>query len=98
MFTISKRLVADIDKVAVSGQRGSGLVVNSELGFPLVVLVVSVGIAALCQFYETSTARWLSWFCFWFSWLMIVEVVSALFKLGEATLASHLKGTESSES
>lgn len=92
VFMIPKELIQKINAAALRRGKGSGLIVNSELGFPLIVLVLCIGVAALCQLYDTAISKGTSWFCFWFSWLMVVEVVSALFKLGEAVLVEHLSG------
>jgi hypothetical protein len=90
MFAIPERLVRDLDKLLTKAiesgkrKRGSVLMLNSDLGYPLIVMTIALAVGVLQQAF--SNAIWLvvlCWFTFWYAIVSIVEIIGVLFQLGD---------------
>ncbi|WP_242560051.1 MULTISPECIES: hypothetical protein [Pandoraea] len=92
-FAIPSKLVRDLDKLLTDavkvGKRkhGSMLVLNVDLGYPLVVLAMTLGVGVMQQaFPSVRPLVCLCWLAFWYSIISLIEIVGVLFRLGEVAL------------
>jgi hypothetical protein len=96
IFALASPIVRDINKAIeksiAEGRRthGSFLVINADLAYPLVVLVVTVAIATLQQTVISVALFSATWVLFWYSMLMILEVIGVLFGLGDQALLEKI--------
>lgn len=66
---------------------GSELMLNSDLAFPLIVLVVAIAIGTIQQANEGSiTLILVAWIAFWYSMIVMIEMISVIFRLAENSL------------
>ncbi len=66
---------------------GSELMLNSDLAFPLIVLVIAIATGALQQANEGSvTLILVAWVAFWYSMVVMIEMISVIFRLAENSL------------
>lgn len=92
-FALSAGLVRQVDEALVkaiqTGRRrhGSALVINADLSFPLIVLVIVIAIGVAQQAYPNHV--WFicfAWFCFWYAMVATIEIIGVLFELGDHVL------------
>jgi len=90
VFAIPERLVRDLNEVLTkaieSGKRkhGSVLVLNVDLGYPLVVMAIALAVGVLQQ--ALPNVLWLiavCWFTFWYAVVSVIEIIGVLFQLGD---------------
>lgn len=90
VFAIPERLVRDLDEILSKSiengtrKRGSVLVLNADLGYPLIVMVFALAIGVLQQ--ALPKTPWLiigGWFAFWYAIASTVEIIGVLFQLGD---------------
>lgn len=63
---------------------GSVLMLNADMAYPLLVMAVALAIGVAQQVYPNiSLLRTLAWAALWYSLLMAMEILSALYSLGE---------------
>lgn len=73
---------------------GSVLMLNSDLAYPLLVVAISIGVAVIQQVYlEFRFVEIAAWAALWYSLLMLLEMLTALFGLGENELLRKLKAS-----
>lgn len=90
VFAIPERLVRDLDKAMTEAidnglrKRGSVLVLNADLGYPLMVLIIALAMGVLQQ--ARPDILWLvalCWLTFWYAVVSMVEIVGVLFQIGD---------------
>lgn len=68
---------------------GSFLILNADMAYPLLVITLALSIGVFQQIYPSSNVmNLLSWFALWYSMIMVIEILSALFGLGENELVN----------
>lgn len=101
-FAIPEALVQMMDKRMAEGveagdrKYGSVLVLNADLGYPLVVLTISLAIGVFQQAYPTNAVfLFVCWFAFWYSVISMIEIIGVLFQLADlAILGKREKGVK----
>lgn len=74
-------------KTSGSKKNGSVLMINADLAYPLVILLISVVVGVLQQAFVSSPALLIgAWLAMWYSLMVTLEVISVLFRLGEHSL------------
>jgi len=90
VFAIPERLIRDLSDVLTKAiesgkrKRGSVLVLNVDLGYPLVVMAIALAVGVLQQ--ALPNVPWLvivCWFTFWYAVVSIIEIIGVLFQLGD---------------
>lgn len=88
-----KRLHESLDAGKKNGKAktGSVLMLNADMAYPLLVLTLSLGIGVLQQIFPNSQVfELVAWFALWYSMLMVIEILTVLFGLGENELLNKL--------
>ncbi|WP_143135124.1 hypothetical protein [Burkholderia ubonensis] len=76
---------------------GSELMLNSDLAFPLIVLVTSLAIGTIQQAHQGNpTLIIATWIFFWYSLISMIEMISVIFRLAENSLLDKGKNQEKS--
>ena len=71
--------------------KGSYLLLNADMAYPLLVMTISLGLGVLQKVLEpTPTFIVVAWFALWYSGLMVLEVLMAIFGLGENELIGKI--------
>ncbi|KVS58223.1 hypothetical protein WK41_37605 [Burkholderia cepacia] len=66
---------------------GSELMLNSDLAYPLVVLLIAIAIGVIQQANQRSGFFLvISWIAFWYSMIVMVEMIGVIFRLAENSL------------
>lgn len=89
-----KSLQEQIQKQNAANEKSKGhaLLLNVDMAYPLLVIAITIGIGVIQQIYPES--RWLitaGWIALWYSFLMIFEILFALYSLGEREVLNKLK-------
>lgn len=95
-----KQFHALIQKTKNEGNQshGSVLVINSDLAFPLVVLIVTTALGIFQQAFSTSIPLLvMGWISFWYAVIATVEIVGVLFGLGDNSLLDKASKERSDE-
>ncbi|VVE78162.1 hypothetical protein [Pandoraea sputorum] len=102
-FAIPERLVRDMDELLTKaiemGRRkhGSVLVLNADLGYPLVVLTVALGVGVFQQSSpDVRSLVAICWFTFWYSVISMIEIIGVLFQLGDIAILEKRSSTKTS--
>ncbi|MFM0477521.1 hypothetical protein PQR29_04045 [Paraburkholderia strydomiana] len=90
-----------IDEQIKAGEisHGSVLMLNSDLAFPLIVMVVGIAVGALQQAnLENQSLILITWVMFWYSLIVMIEMISVIFRLAENSLLDKgLNGDENTK-
>lgn len=93
IFALSTKFLKSVEDTLKNsiqeGRRKSGsvLMLNSELAFPLLVLIITISLSAFGKIYPNKLIIIdIVWFSFWFSMIAIIELVQTLFSIGENEL------------
>lgn len=71
----------------VANNGGSVLMLNSDLAYPLMILVVALAVGILQQAFDSSTSLVIvAWVTVWYALMVTLEVIAVLFRLGEHSL------------
>lgn len=82
----------DAEKESGKSESGSILMLNVDMAYPLLIITLSLGIGVLQQIFVYSIfLQLVAWFALWYSILMIIEILTVLFGLGEHELLNKLK-------
>jgi hypothetical protein len=74
-------------KQAGTRTHGSVLVLNSDIAFPLSMMVLIVAVGVISQvFPNVLWVQLLSWFGFWYGLLLVLEIIALLFLLVDNSL------------
>ncbi|MEC4775144.1 hypothetical protein [Burkholderia cenocepacia] len=66
---------------------GSELVLNSDLAYPLIVLLVSIAIGVIQQANQSNKCLLvICWIAFWYSMIVMIEMIGVIFRLAENSL------------
>jgi len=96
IFGLSSILIKKIHQNLIeskSGQNspGSVLLLNADMAYPLMIMTSSLAIGIFQQIYIKSEAfEAVTWVALWYSLLMVFEILTALFALGESELISKV--------
>ncbi|MFA6901472.1 MAG: hypothetical protein WC236_00145 [Gallionellaceae bacterium] len=97
IFGLSSILIKGLQEHMVGNskivdQRGSALILNADMAYPLLILTLTLFVGVLQQIYPSSHKFEIAaWFALWYSLLMVIEILSVLFNLGEFELLNKLK-------
>lgn len=96
IFSLSSILVNRIEERIKPAKNeagvGSALVLNADMAYPLLMIALSLGIGVLQLIFSGArTLEILAWGALWYSMLMALEILTALFGLGEHELLEKLK-------
>lgn len=81
----------DAKKTNGGVKNGSVLMLNADMAYPLLVITLSLGIGVLQQIFSNSQVlELMAWLALWYSMIMVIEILSALFGLGENELLNKL--------
>lgn len=90
VFAIPERVVRDLDVVLnrsiESGRRkrGSVLVLNADLGYPLIVMAIALAVGVLQQALPGIPSLIAAcWLTFWYAVVSVIEIIGVLFHLGD---------------
>jgi len=96
IFGLSSILIKKIHQNLIeskSGQNspGSVLLLNADMAYLLMIMTSSLAIGIFQQIYIKSEAfEAVTWVALWYSLLMVFEILTALFALGESELISKV--------
>lgn len=96
IFALAAPIVAELNaqietlKKAKLKKHGSALVINSDLAYPLMVLVLSLVVGVFQKGSSSIELVLLGWLAFWYSIVMTFEVIGVLFGLGDQALLDKL--------
>lgn len=89
-FAIPEKLIKGMDELIhqaiATGRRkhGSVLVLNADLGYPLIIMTIALMIGVFQQaFPQTPFLLLLCWLAFWYSIVALFEIVGVLFHLAD---------------
>lgn len=86
-FVKQFKALVEQQKKTGSMSHGSELMLNSDLAFPLIVLVVSIAVGTIQQANEENvTLALIAWVAFWYSMAVMIEMISVIFRLAENSL------------
>ena len=97
IFALSSSLLQNIHRQIRKNKKidpsikGSVLILNSDMAYPLLVMTISLGIGIIQTILEpTRPLVVITWFALWYSGLMVLEVLMAIFGLGENELLGKI--------
>lgn len=76
---------------------GSALMVNSDLAYPLTVLVITLVVGVYQKGYPSDWLIIGAWVAFWYSIVVMVEIIGVLFGLGDSSLLDKLGQKDASK-
>lgn len=103
IFALAGPIVRDlsdsIDKLKKANlkKHGSALVINSDLAYPLTVLVISLVIGVFQKGNDSVELIVFSWIVFWYAIVVTFEVIGVLFGLGDHALLEKLDSSGSED-
>ncbi|MVW80192.1 hypothetical protein [Bordetella sp. 02P26C-1] len=97
VFALTAKLVSELgariedEKKRGKLSFGSALALNADLAYPLLVLALTIGLGVVQRAIPDSGALMLaSWMMFWYSLIMLIEIIGVLFGLGENSLLDKM--------
>ncbi|WP_186148009.1 hypothetical protein [Burkholderia gladioli] len=103
IFALAGPIVRDlqnkIEELRDAGHKtqGSALVINSDLAYPLTVLVVVLSLGVFQKNFESKELIIVSWTAFWYALVVTFEVIGVLFGLGDHSLLEKLQATHTED-
>jgi hypothetical protein len=100
VFALAPTFVRDFQRVIDRAKElkpkrfGSALRINSDLAYPLTVLVLTLGVGVYQKGYPTGWLTLVAWVAFWYSIVVMVEMIGVLFGLGDTSLLDKLNPGE----
>lgn len=97
IFALAGPIVRDlqhkIDELREVGRKkqGSALVINSDLAYPLTVLIVVLSLGVFQKNFESKELLIVCWAAFWYALVVTLEVIGVLFGLGDHSLLEKLQ-------
>lgn len=88
-----------LEKAKQDGERthGSVLILNSDIAFPLSMMVVIVALGAISQaFINVLWVQLSAWFAFWYGLILVLEIIALLFLLVDNSLLEKADSDASS--
>ena len=101
VFALAPSFVRDFQKTIEEvkalkpNRRGSALMINSDLAYPLTVLVVTLAIGVYQKGFDSDWLIIVAWVAFWYSVVVMVEIIGVLFGLGDSSLSDKLSQMDS---
>ncbi|CAI1610521.1 TPA: hypothetical protein ACKQJM_000269 [Serratia marcescens] len=93
IFALDKSIVREVQKSISKSKKitGSVLMLSSDLAYPLIILVITLGIGILqTVFSQSFYLCFMSWFMLWYSFVVIIEMIGILFGLTNNSLLDKL--------
>ncbi len=97
IFALSSKLLNSfqimLNRSIEDGKRknGSVLMLNSDLAYPLIVLVLTIFCSVIEKVFPyNNLVTNITWFAFWFSLITIVDLIATLFSIGENELLTKI--------
>lgn len=93
IFALDKSVVREVQKAISKSNKitGSVLMLSSDLAYPLIILVMTLGIGILqTVFPQSFYLCFTSWFMLWYSFVVIIEMIGVLFGLTNNSLLDKL--------
>lgn len=93
LFALDKSVVAEVQKVISRSKKvtGSVLMLSSDLAYPLIILIITLGIGILQTVFSQSFCLCvITWFMLWYSFVVIIEMIGVLFGLTNNSLLDKL--------
>ncbi len=78
-------------KKAGTMKHGSVLLLNSDFAYPLIVLVGCITLAVFQSGNPSVSLLILTWLAFWYSMIVVIEVIGVLFGMGDNSLLEKAK-------
>lgn len=99
IFALAGPIVRDLEdsidelKRAKLKKQGSVLAINSDLAYPLMVLVVVLALGVFQKGNDSIELLIATWVAFWYALVVLLEVIGVLFGLGDHSLLEKLEAT-----
>jgi len=103
IFALAGPIVRDlqnkIEQLRDAGRKkqGSALVINSDLAYPLTVLVVVLSLGVFQKNFESKELLVVCWVAFWYALVVTLEVIGVLFGLGDHSLLEKLQAARTED-
>lgn len=98
IFGLSSAFLADLDKhlrtPTHDGHKpiGSAQLLNADMAYPLLVITLTIGLAIFQQiFTQNSCLTAVTWAALWYALIMTLEILGAIFSLGEYQISERIK-------
>lgn len=97
IFALAKPIIQELEnsintlKTLNKKKHGSALVINSDLAFPLTILIISIIVGVLQRGNNAIELTITAWWIFWYAITTMVEVIGVLFGLGDQTLLEKIE-------
>lgn len=94
IFALDKSVIKHFQDAYSNNKKkkyGSVLILSSDLAYPLIVLIITLGIGIFqVIFLNSSLLCLITWFSMWYSFVMIIEMLGVLFGLTNNSLLDKL--------
>lgn len=103
VFALSPKFLGFLDKSintlkdAGLKKNGSALMLNSNFAYPLTILTITLGLGAFQKAIDSAYLLIISWVFFWYSMLLVLEVIGVIFGLGDHSILEKIEEQKEKE-